>query len=143
MPFKPDFSPTPRDPRLDPFRDAVAALELDERIVGYLATRVDPVSEVSGGHLWWTRWETPREVLIWLQSRIDPEAPLPEWDDGFDLFGDFLDELETGSIEVTDHRPESGAWEDREVFRYRLRWLSGVQRDEAWDMFGFGDTHIV
>jgi hypothetical protein len=143
MPLKPDYSNTPHDPRIDAFRDAVAALELDGRIVGYLATRIEPVAEARVGHWWWTRWETPREVVTWLQTRTVPDSPLPEFDDGVDIFGDFLVELESGLMEVVDHRQNDDDWDERKVFEYRLIWLSDSEYEEAWDRYGFADTHIV
>lgn len=128
--------PVEPDDRLDPLRDAVAAMRLDGQTVGYLVTKVGPGWEQVSGHLWWTRWE-PREYVEWEMTRVDEDAPLPEFADGLNDSEDVVEEFLSGRFVMTDHRPDSGPWEDRRDFTYVLEWLEGDEHDRAWTRFGF------
>lgn len=70
MPRRPDFSQHQPDPRLDRYRERVGVLCRDQVEVGWVLVKVEPYSERSGGHLWWSRWESARDVL-WLWTLVD------------------------------------------------------------------------
>ena len=130
------------DECLDPYRDALAVVRLDGQVVGFLATKVDVLWTRAGGHLWWTHWGDPREVLGWLLTRTADDSPLPEWDGGIDFSGSAFAELETGTTTYTDNRGTS-PWENRPAFTYDLEWLSGPEREAQWHKYGFDDTTLI
>ena len=64
MPWSPDDSESPGDPRLDPFRERAGVL-LDhqgEKVADLFLRAEQSWSRVSG-HLWWSRWTGPQEVV--------------------------------------------------------------------------------
>lgn len=70
MPRRPDFLRHRPDPRFDRYRGRVGRLFRDEEEVGLLLVEVEAYAEQAGGHLWWTRWDTSRDVL-WLWTLVD------------------------------------------------------------------------
>jgi hypothetical protein len=126
---------------MDPFRDAIATVNADGKVVGYLATNVEVMWEGAGGILWWTRWVKPRECIEWMLTRTDITASLPQWTDGWDFDGDtgVLEDLERGQFEFPDYAFD-GSWNQRDVTVYDLIWLVGEERDSAWRAYGYGDA---
>lgn len=104
----------PRDPRLDPFRDAVWELRRHGQVQAHLTTRVVPQQ-----HLWAKR-EALWFQLIWLDGRR--ERPLldsgPTWS--------ITTDLEQGRFEVLDIG-------DR-VFDARA--VEGDERARLWKRYG-------
>jgi hypothetical protein len=104
------------DPTLDAFRDAVASLHDDDVHVGYLATKVE---SMRGGLL------LRRQERVWLLlTRLDGgHHPIQEdyapWT--------YVSELREGRINwaSTDGHAE-----------YKVRWLTGDQRLQAWGRYG-------
>lgn len=102
MPRRPDFSQHLPDPRFDRYRERVGRLFRDEMEVGLVLVEVEPYAEQVAGHLWWTRWDTSRDVL-WLWTLVDgkfsdtvvpddaADAELRDYDAGrFQHYGDSL-----------------------------------------------------
>ncbi|GAA2071989.1 hypothetical protein GCM10009821_07500 [Aeromicrobium halocynthiae] len=116
----------------------MAEIVLEDRVHGYLATRVESVAEGVSGRLWWTKWSEPREVIEWLMMRTDETSPLPEYVDGLDLTGDAVEELRGGTLTYIDH---SDPDQDRPV-TYSLRWLNADDVDVLWDKLGFGSRTL-
>lgn len=80
MPRRPDFSQHRPDPRFDRYRERVGRLFRGEDEVGFVLVEVEPYAEQVGGHLWWSRWDTSRDVL-WLWTIVDgafSDTLLPE-----------------------------------------------------------------
>lgn len=133
MPWRPPFDePLVVDPTLDTFRDSVARLTSEGSTVGFLACRVTHVRREVGGHLWWRRWGPPDEVVEWMQTMVDAPAGLENRNDGWVIESDnpWLASVRDGRVD--DFRPRM------EQRRYQVEWLTGPERDLAWDEHGFG-----
>jgi hypothetical protein len=140
MAWKPDWNKVETDSRLDEFREALAEVTLDGRIVGYLATQVDVRCTQSGGHLWWRRWSDYHEELTGLCTRTVADSPLREWEDWiFDLKNgtSYLDDLRAGRYVERDYSDAAmkQPWQERAMVTYSLRWLSGDERASLWETY--------
>jgi len=124
---------------MDPFREAIAGVMMGDFEVGYLATNVDIVWDHGGGALWWSKWINAREMVQWMITRTDEGSPLPDYDDGIDFFGAALREFESGWVSYPDDRGTEPL-DRRDVYEYRLNWLTGAAREAAWADFGFDET---
>ncbi len=102
MPWRPDFSQHRPDPRFDRYRDRVGRLYRGEDRVGSVLVRVEPCGTQVGGHLWWRRWGSTRD-LLWEWTVVDgnfsdtlvPEDAadevLADYDSGrFDYYGEAM-----------------------------------------------------
>jgi len=61
VPWSPASDHRP-DARLDPYRNRVAELLRDDRIVGHALVLTEYVGVALAGHLWWTRWAPYQEI---------------------------------------------------------------------------------
>lgn len=92
MPWKPSAAGQVRDPRLDPYRNRVAAVRSDDgQLCGHLFVKTDFMHEQVGGHLWWRRWSAPEEFAVCYLNAADADSPLPEFTD-FWVTPDALDD---------------------------------------------------
>jgi hypothetical protein len=83
MPWRPDWSPSPVDHRLDPYRDRGGVVLLDDGVLR-IYVQVDQMCTQVSGHLWWRRWSPPREFVI-LHMLLDEETPTDTYLDEEDL----------------------------------------------------------
>lgn len=137
MPWSADFTDVPRDPSLDPFRDSVGQLLLNDETVGYIATRVSALGTRRAGRLWWATWSVQEFVMVYVTS-TRADSRLPEFDDPWlipDVNDDAIGSLHQGRWEETDHTHP-----DRAAIAYEVRWLRGPERDGAWADYGFDRT---
>lgn len=108
----------PRDPRLDPFRDAVWELRLDGQLVAHLTTQVTPMRSFPGfGRKQEWLWYQVR----WLDGRRDhaDEDYGPEWYTVADL--------------------EAGRFEHAivgETLHFEAQPVDGPERDVLWERYG-------
>lgn len=70
MPRRPNFSSHRPDPRFDRYRERVGRLFRADEEVGLVLVEVEPYAQQVGGHLWWRRWDTSRDVL-WPWTLVD------------------------------------------------------------------------
>lgn len=105
----------PRDPRLDPYRDAVWALSRDGRVEAHLVTQVTHFRHWPSGrryHEWfWCK-------VCWLDGRQD----VPEEDYGPEWF--VVSELEQGSFESDRGR------------KFDAKPVHGSERARLWEKYG-------
>lgn len=109
----------PKDPRLDPFRDAVWELARDGKVCAYLTTRVIPMRTLP---LLWQRHEWLWYQVNWLDGRRDrPDEDYgPEWYN--------VQELKRGHFEYPRDRQSTVVLDARP--------LSGADRDTQWTRLG-------
>ncbi len=111
MPLRPDFSKHRRDPRFDRYRDRVGRLYRGEDEVGLVLVKVEPYAMQLGGHLWWSRWGSTRD-LLWEWTVVDgrfsdtlvpedaAEEVLTDYDSGlFEYYGEAMLVLWTDAAE--------------------------------------------
>lgn len=107
MPWRPSMT-YEQNPRLDPYRHRAARFTDGAGRRGRFYVQPDGVAHKIGGHLWWTRWSPPQEmVALWVETA-----------DGYDTDAWILPD---------DLHDELSAW-DREEFQflgetYQLTWL--------------------
>ena len=112
MPWSPRWR-LPSDPRVDPYRDRVAALSRRGSLAGHVLILTEHYATQTGGHLWWRRWGPDREVAVPHLEMLDGS-----YDDS--PIGD--DDLETELAQWSrDEMPVLGE-------RLQMRWL---EVDEA------------
>lgn len=118
-----DETDWPRDPRLDPFRDAVWELSLNGETVGWLTTSVNVMRALPA---FWLKQEQMWTQVHWLDGeRGDMEEDYgPEWYT--------VEELLTGKF-VTDH-PRTDL---QDTFDATL--VTGAERDRLWAELRHGD----
>jgi hypothetical protein len=64
MPWNPPSQDVPpHDERLDPFMDRAGILTAGDVEVGTVVVAAETWWTRVGGHLWWSRWSAPQEVL--------------------------------------------------------------------------------
>ncbi|GAA2084648.1 hypothetical protein GCM10009821_27570 [Aeromicrobium halocynthiae] len=118
----------------------MAEIVLNDRVVGYLATQVVALSTELGGRWWWKKWSEPWEVIEWLMTRTNDDAPLPEFDDGIDDEGQSTEELQNDLFTYPDQRASGPI---RPLVIYSLRWLNADDVNVLWDRYGFSDTTLL
>lgn len=109
--------PWPRDPRLDPFRDAVWELSRGGRVAGYLTCRVVPSRALP---LFWERAESVWYRVAWPEGRW--ERPREDHGPHWPVVGD----LERGRF----------ALEDIAGTVFDARPVTGAVRDALWHKYG-------
>lgn len=94
MPWAPRDEEEVGDPRLDPFRQRAGILVDDAgEEVGHVFLQVLQTWTRAGGHLWWSRWNPPEEVVHghtllrggspdrWVISGARLDASIADWRD--------------------------------------------------------------
>lgn len=116
----------PRDPRLDPFRDAVWELSLHGQPLAHMTTHIIPMRAFP------TKWARKQEWLWYQVNWLDGRRDRPDEDYGPEWF--VVQELEGGTFEY----PHGG----REV-SFDAKPVTGVERADLWARYGppdFGKT---
>ncbi len=107
----------PRDPRLDPFRNAVWELSRGARVEAHLTCRVIPTRSFPNV---WARSELLWYQVVWADGRR--ERPGEDHGPAWTVVGG----LEEGRF-VND---------DLRSFTYDARRLEGDERDRLWEAYG-------
>ena len=103
-----------KDPRLDPFREAVWQLPRDGRMVGHLISSVGPMRSFPA---LWVKRESMWFGIVWSDGEHER------------YLGDY------GPRWYTVAELEQGFYEDEERGRLDARPLAGVERDALWDRY--------
>ncbi|MEZ0580602.1 hypothetical protein [Nocardioides sp. MH1] len=108
--------PWPREPRLDPFRDAVWELSLDGEVVGHVLTAVGRMRSLPW---FWVKQEWVWWQVHWLDGR--PTNPQEDHGPGWLAVG----ELEQGCLVP-----------DLDGVRYDARPVGEPERTRLWERYG-------
>lgn len=104
--------------------------------MGHIATEVSEVAEKAGGWLWWRSWRVQEFISLTI-TQATADSALPDWDDPWLFPSDIeaharmIADLGEGKYEYPDVRMDSGP-----DLCYEVRWLTGVQFEDAWREFG-------
>lgn len=134
MSWRPSFDePLPVERTLDTFRESVACLKFEGRTLGYLAFNVTHMRRQLRGHLWWRQWAPAVEVVEWRQAMVDTNtAEIGNMSDGIieePESNEWLASVRNGEVDDFRH--------DVAPRRYDVVWLTGRERDDAWEGYGF------
>jgi hypothetical protein len=144
MPWKPDWSnAAPPDDSLHRFDNSIARLLLDEQLVGYVAFQLLTMATHTGGHLWWRTFSEPYDVVMWMET-FYPGLPNETYVDGVGVPTEqWLEDVKKGVWETNPSNLQLGpfarAADETEYFALEIEYLSGEERDRAWEQFGWGD----
>lgn len=117
-----DETDWPKDPLLDPFRDAVWQLSLDGEVKGWVTTSVTPMRSLP---FFWSKLECMWNQVHWVDEKHEDvdEDYGPDWID--------VEELLTGHFTVADSRFDREGTFDAIV-------LTGPEGDRLWDHLSHG-----
>lgn len=104
----------PRDPRLDPFRDAVWELRHEGAVEAHLVTSVTHFR-------YWPLGRKPHDSVWFKVCWLDGRQDMPEDDYGPEWY--FVSDLERGKFEVSGRT-------------FDARPVAGSQRDQLWEQYG-------
>ena len=112
----------PKDPRLDPFRDAVWQLSLNGEIKGWVTTSVTPMRSFP---FFWSKLECMWNQVHWADAKHEDvdEDYSPEW------FA--VEELLTGNFTTCDSRFDRDGTFDATL-------VTGPERDRLWAQLKHG-----